>query len=116
IYWEDKLMPYIGGLGETDESLSKRGVILPSEAIYRCSTDPSIRKPYVDPATGQIDGVENRTSYLMNSLLSHKTRRYGSWSLNRFINEIGTSQFACFSERNAAVFTIANGEDPRQDD
>ena len=57
-----------------------------------------------------------RTSYLMNSLLSHKTRRYGRWNLMRFINEAGTSQFVCFSERNAAVFTLAAGGDPRQDD
>lgn len=109
-------MPYIGGVGETDESLSRRGVILPSEAIYRCPSDVSVRKPFVDPASGQIDGVEHRTSYLMNSLLSHKSRRYGHWTLLRFVNEVGTSQFACFSERNAAVFNIANDEDPRQDD
>jgi prepilin-type N-terminal cleavage/methylation domain-containing protein/prepilin-type processing-associated H-X9-DG protein len=116
IYWEDKLMPYIGGNFEADESLSKRGIILPSEAIYRCPTDPSERKPYVDPVGGQIDGVEHRTSYLMNSLLSHKSRRYGYWTLLRFVNEVGTSQFVCFSERNAAALTEANGEDPRQDD
>jgi prepilin-type processing-associated H-X9-DG protein len=52
----------------------------------------------------------------MNSLLSHKTRRYGRWTLNRFINEVGTSQFVCFSERNAAAFSVADGSDPRQDD
>jgi prepilin-type N-terminal cleavage/methylation domain-containing protein/prepilin-type processing-associated H-X9-DG protein len=116
IYWEDKLMPYIGGSQEANESLSKQGIVLPSEAIYRCPQDTSIRKPFVDSATGQIDGVENRTSYLMNSLLSHKTRRYGQWSLIRFVNEVGTSQFVCFSERNAAAFKPASGEDPRQDD
>jgi prepilin-type N-terminal cleavage/methylation domain-containing protein/prepilin-type processing-associated H-X9-DG protein len=116
IYWEDKLMPYIGGSQEANESLSKRGIILPSEAIYRCGLDPSVRRPFIDPETGQIDGVENRTSYLMNSLLSHKTRRYGQWSLPRFVNEVGTSQFICFSERNAAAFTASSGEDPRQDD
>ena len=114
IYWEDKLMPYIGGTQEANENLSRQGIILPSEAIYRCPDDPSIRKPFL--ANGQVDGVEHRTSFLMNSLLSHKTRRYGHWTLNRFINEIGTSQFIAFSERNAAVFTVANGEDPRQDD
>src|SRR5262249_41942743 len=48
--------------------------------------------------------------------LSHKTRRYGRWTLMRFVNEVGTSQFIAFSERNAAVFGVANGEDPRQDD
>jgi prepilin-type N-terminal cleavage/methylation domain-containing protein/prepilin-type processing-associated H-X9-DG protein len=116
IYWEDKLMPFIGGSQEADETLSKRGIILPSEAIYRCPTDVSVRKPFVDQATGQVDGVENRTSYLMNSLLSHKTRRYGRWTLMRFVNQVGTSQFICFSERNAAAFGVESGEDPRQDD
>src|SRR5262249_43264669 len=48
IYWEDKLMPYIGGNQEANESLSKQGIILPSEAIYRCPDDPSVRKPFVD--------------------------------------------------------------------
>ena len=116
IYWEDKLMPYVGGNAEADESLSKQGKILASEAIYRCPSDPSVRKPFIDLDSGQVDGVEHRTSYLMNSLLSHKSRRYGTWTLPRFVNEVGTSQFVCFSERNAAVFTVANGEDPRQDD
>jgi prepilin-type N-terminal cleavage/methylation domain-containing protein/prepilin-type processing-associated H-X9-DG protein len=116
IYWEDKLMPFIGGSQEANESLSRQGIILPSEAIYRCPTDTSVPKPFVDPATGQVDGVENRTSYLMNSLLSHKTRRYGRWTLMRFVNEVGTSQFVCFSERNAAAFTANSGNDPRQDD
>jgi prepilin-type N-terminal cleavage/methylation domain-containing protein/prepilin-type processing-associated H-X9-DG protein len=116
IYWEDKLMPYIGGIGEQDESISKSGRTMASEAIYRCPSDPSERKPFIDPDSGQIDGVEHRTSYLMNSLLSHKSRRYGTWTLMRFVNEVGTSQFVCFSERNAKVFTVANGEDPRQDD
>src|SRR5262245_37936429 len=26
VYWEDKLMPYIGGASEADESLARRGV------------------------------------------------------------------------------------------
>ena len=116
IYWEDKLMPHIGGTQEANESLSKRGIILPSEKIYRCPMDLSERKPYLDPDTGLVDGVANRTSYLMNSLLSHKSRRYGRWTLLRFVNEVGTSQFVCFGERNASSFSLADGEDPRQDD
>jgi prepilin-type N-terminal cleavage/methylation domain-containing protein/prepilin-type processing-associated H-X9-DG protein len=115
IYWEDELMPFIGGTQEANEALSKQGIILPSEKIYRCGSDPSQRRPFVTDA-GQIDGVENRTSYLMNSLLSHKTRRYGRWTLMRFVNEVGTSNFVCFSERNAAAFTLDAGGDPRQDD
>lgn len=116
IYWEDKLMPYIGGVGEANEALARQGVVGGSEAVYRCPADPSVRKPFVDPDTGQVDGVEHRTSYLMNSLLSHKSRRYGQWTFIRFVNEVGTSQFVCFAERNAAAFTVDSGEDPRQDD
>src|SRR5437588_4545700 len=116
IYWEDKIMPFIGGSQEANENLSKQGLILPSEKIYRCPEDLSERKPFVDPETGLVDGVENRTSYLMNSLLSHKTRRYGRWDLIRFVNQVGTSSFIAFSERNADTFTIAGGGDPRQDD
>jgi len=114
IYWEDKLMPFIGGTQEANENLSKQGIILPSEAIYRCPSDLSIRQPYVED--GIIDGVEHRTSFLMNSQLSHKTRRYGHWTLMRFINEVGTSQFIDFVERNANPLTVELGEDPRQDD
>src|SRR5262249_25298564 len=88
----------------------------PSEKIYRCPQYLSERRPFVDPETGMVDGVEHRTSYLLNSLLSHKTRRYGQWTLMRFVNEVGTSQFVRFSERNAAAFTVESGDDPRQDD
>jgi prepilin-type N-terminal cleavage/methylation domain-containing protein/prepilin-type processing-associated H-X9-DG protein len=115
IYWEDKLMPFIGGTAEANENLARQGVIVASDKIYRCPADPSERKPYVDE-TGHVDGVEHRTSYLMNSLLSHKTRRYGRWNLIRFVEEVGTSNFVCFSERNATAFTTDQGGDPRQDD
>ena len=116
IYWEDKLMPYIGGVAEANENLSKQGIILPSEAIYRCPSDATQRKPFVDTATGQIDGVENRTSYLMNSQLSHKTRRYGRWTRQRFSNEVGLSDFIGFCERRGEALKPADGNDPRQDD
>jgi prepilin-type N-terminal cleavage/methylation domain-containing protein/prepilin-type processing-associated H-X9-DG protein len=109
IYWEDKFMPYVNDPDEND-SLSKEGIIVGSDLIYRCPSDTSIRKP--DPGG---DGVWNRTSYLLNSQLSHKTRRYGRWTLSRFINEIGTSNFISFVERNAAGL-VATGADPKQDD
>jgi prepilin-type N-terminal cleavage/methylation domain-containing protein/prepilin-type processing-associated H-X9-DG protein len=115
IYWEDKIMPYVGGTQEANESLSRQGIVLPSEKIYRCPEDLSVAQPFLI-APGRVDGVENRTSYLMNSLLSHKTRRYGRWNLNRFLNEVGTSNFICFSERNATAFTLQKGGNPRQDD
>ena len=110
IYWEDKLMPFIGGTVEADPSLSKRGISTASEKLYRCPADLSPRQPAADG-----DGVWNRTSYLLNSQLSHKTRRYGRWTLLRFINEIGTSQFIAYTERNADGIA-AGGGDPKQDD
>jgi len=114
IYWEDKLMPFIGGKQEADETLSRNGQILPSESIYRCPADTTVRVPFLD--NGVVNGVEHRTSYLMNSLLSHRSRRYGQWNFNRFAFEVGTSSFICFVERQGEAFLSAYGEDPRQDD
>src|SRR5262249_31093114 len=42
IYWEDKLMPFIGGDSEANELLARQGVITASEAIYRCLSDTSV--------------------------------------------------------------------------
>ena len=53
---------------------------------------------------------------LLNSLLTHNTRRYGTWTLNRFQQTPGLSKFICMVERNAEQFTDALGNDPRQDD
>jgi prepilin-type N-terminal cleavage/methylation domain-containing protein/prepilin-type processing-associated H-X9-DG protein len=110
IYWEDKFLPYFGGNAEANGNWSKQGIISGSEAIYRCPSDLSERIPAPDG-----DGVWNRTSYLMNSQLSHKTRRYGRWTLLRFVNQVGTSRFIAFTERNADGI-IASGGDPKQDD
>ena len=68
-----------------------------------------------------MDGITNRTSYLMNSLLSHKTIRYGRWTFPRFQQEIGTSNFVAFNERDGAVIDANINDpnaatDPRQDD
>lgn len=115
IYWEDKIMPFVGGSPEANENLAKQGIFTSSQKIYRCPMDLSLIQPYIT-SSGMVDGIENRTSYLMNSLLSHMTRRYGRWDLVRFVNEVGSSQFVCFSERNAAAFTTVSGNDPRQDD
>ena len=116
IYWEDKLLPYIGGAAEADEEEAKKGVVNASESIYRCADDVSIVKPYIDPDTHQINGTENRTSYLLNSLLSHRTRRYGAWNQNRFSVEVGLSKWICLSERSAEAFGPGGEGDPRQDD
>src|SRR5439155_935580 len=53
IYWEDKLMPFLGGSQEANESLSKQVIILPSEQIFRCPDDSSESRPFVDPVTNQ---------------------------------------------------------------
>src|SRR5438874_4240756 len=105
IYWEDKLMPFIGGNTEANPNLSRQGLVTGSEALFRCPADPSIRKPADDG-----DGVWHRTSYLLNSLPSHKTRRYGQWTLPRFSQEIGTYNLICFSERNADGILASVGE------
>jgi prepilin-type N-terminal cleavage/methylation domain-containing protein/prepilin-type processing-associated H-X9-DG protein len=110
IYWEDKFLPYIGGNAEATANWSKQGIISASENVYRCPSDPSQRIPAPDG-----DGVWNRTSYLMNSQLSHKTRRYGRWTLLRFIQEVGSSNFISFVERNADGI-VNSGGDPKQDD
>jgi hypothetical protein len=38
----------------------------------------------INPSTGLVVGITNRTSYLLNSQLSHKTIRYGRWTSPRF--------------------------------
>src|SRR5262245_57269571 len=115
IYWEDKLMPFIGSEAEADENVAHQGISVSDAAIYRCLSDPSVPEPFFD-SSGQPDGIAQRTSYAMNSLLSHKSRRYGLWTFPRFSREVGTSNFVCFSERNAAAFTPPSDNDPRQDD
>jgi prepilin-type N-terminal cleavage/methylation domain-containing protein/prepilin-type processing-associated H-X9-DG protein len=116
IYWEDKLMRFIGGVQEDDENLAKQGIVTSSQSLYRCPDDLSVRRPFIDPSTGMVDGIENRTSYLLNSQLSHRTRRYGQWTFNRFLESVGTSTFISFVERNADALSLAVGGDPRQDD
>ncbi len=116
IYWEDKIMPYIGSAAESDENVAHQGTIVATNAIYRCLSDVSVPVPYIDTPGGQPAGIEHRTSYLMNSLLSHKSRRYGYWTFPRFQVEVGLSNFVCFNERNGAAFVPPSGDDPRQDD
>ena len=114
IYWEDKLMPFIGGNPEANEGLAKQGISVASDKTYRCPTDTSVVKPFIGP-DGQPDGIENRTSYLLNSQLSHKTSRWGRWNQMGLINQVGSTSFLIFSERDAAGI-VNTGNDPRQDD
>jgi prepilin-type N-terminal cleavage/methylation domain-containing protein/prepilin-type processing-associated H-X9-DG protein len=114
IYWEDKIMPYVNP-AYANESIAKGGVQVYDEKIYRCMTDISVVQPFHKP-DGTIDGITNRTSYLMNSLLSHKTRRYGRWNFPRFQYEIGSSNFVAFNERNAYAMDTDPNAEPRQDD
>ncbi|MFZ9794292.1 MAG: DUF1559 domain-containing protein [Gemmataceae bacterium] len=116
IFWADKLMPFIGSSAEADENNSIRCILGNSDKVFRCPDDVSEKKVVIDPATGLPDGVEHRISFLMNSLLSHKSRRYGAWNLNRFVNEVGTSTWIAFVERNHVPFMEINDGNPRQDD
>jgi prepilin-type N-terminal cleavage/methylation domain-containing protein/prepilin-type processing-associated H-X9-DG protein len=115
IYWEDKIMPYINN-AYANESIARGGTQVADEKIYRCTSDVTQVQPYIDPTTKQVDGITNRTSYVMNSLLSHKTRRYGRWTFPRFQYEIGSSNFVAFNERNSEFMDNDPNSDPRQDD
>jgi prepilin-type N-terminal cleavage/methylation domain-containing protein/prepilin-type processing-associated H-X9-DG protein len=115
VYWPDRLMPYIGGRQEADANLSGAGVSVATDVIFRCPEDLTKPDAYRDPDTNQIEGIEHRTSYLMNSLLCHKTRRYGHWTRQRFNDEVGLSNFISFVERRGQAFSADKGEDPRQD-
>src|SRR5882762_5878206 len=44
IYWEDKFLPFMNDSRE-DDSLSKQGLMVGSDVIYRCPDDLSIRQP-----------------------------------------------------------------------
>jgi prepilin-type N-terminal cleavage/methylation domain-containing protein/prepilin-type processing-associated H-X9-DG protein len=116
IYWEDKLMPFIGGAPEWNEALATQGISGTSSQIYRCPDDLSTPTPYINPTTNLVDGIAQRTSYLMNSQLSHKTRRYGLWTLPGLQYARGLSNFVCFVERDATQFMPPATNDPRQDD
>jgi prepilin-type N-terminal cleavage/methylation domain-containing protein/prepilin-type processing-associated H-X9-DG protein len=115
IYWEDKIMPYVNPAYAND-AIARGGVQVHDEAIYRCMSDVSRVAPFVQP-DGMVDGVANRTSYLMNSLLSHRTRRYGRWTFPRFQQEVGSSNLVAFNERDAAgILNSPQAGDTRQDD
>ena len=115
IYWEDKLMMYVNP-SYANESIAKGGTQVADERIYRCPTDISTPVP-VRLADGTVDGIADRSSYLMNSQLSHKTIRYGRWSFPRFQYEMGTSNFVAYNERDAAgILASPQAGDPRQDD
>ncbi len=120
IYWEDRIMPYVNPSSAND-SIARGGVQVADARIYRCPSDPSRVLPYVTPSTGVVDGITNRTSYLLNSQLTHRTVRYGRWTFPRFQSDIGTSNFVCMNERDGAVMDANINDpvaatDPRQDD
>jgi prepilin-type N-terminal cleavage/methylation domain-containing protein len=114
VYWEDKIMPYVNAAYAND-AIARGGTQVADAKIFRCMSDTSRVEPFIDDQT--LDGIANRTSYLMNSLLTHKTRRYGRWTLPRIQIDIGTSNFVAFNERNATgIIASPQGGGPRQDD
>ena len=111
IYWADMIMPWVNP-GTANEATDQGGVQVHDELIFRCPSDNARPHPYVG-AQGTA-GIANRTSYLMNSLLSHKTRRFGHWNRVRFQHEIGLSNFVAFNERDSDGSDDA--PESRQDD
>ena len=115
IYWEDKIMPYVNPSYASD-SIATGGTQVADAAIFRCLSDISMVEPYTRD-DGSIDGIRHRTSYLLNSLMSHKTRRYGRYTFPRIQYEIGTSNFIIMNERNAqGLLDSPQSGEPRQDD
>jgi prepilin-type N-terminal cleavage/methylation domain-containing protein/prepilin-type processing-associated H-X9-DG protein len=116
IYWEDKIMPFVGSAVEANEAAVRAGQNNPDEAIFRCPDDLSVRSVFFEG--GQPAGWANRTSYLLNSQLSHKTRRWGRWNLMGFLDRVGTSNFIAYCERDAEAILadVVLAGDPRQDD
>src|SRR2546423_891138 len=43
IYWEDKLMPYPGGVGDANPNLAQQAFLSAAQRLYRCPSDPSPR-------------------------------------------------------------------------
>ena len=60
--------------------IAKRGIRSPTEKIYPLPGRHLDRSAVRRTRPASVDGIANRTSYLMNSQLSHKTRRYGRWN------------------------------------
>ena len=113
IFWEDKIMPYVNP-AFADEEIARGGVQIYEEKIYRCMSDTSRSRPFVQD--GETDGIADRSSYLMNSLLTHKSKRYGRWTLPRFQQEVGLSNFISMNERDADGLAADPDADSRQDD
>jgi prepilin-type processing-associated H-X9-DG protein len=108
-------MPYVNA-SAANEAIARGGTQVADETIFRCTSDVSVPRPY-RAQDGTINGINDRTSYLLNSLLTHKTRRYGRWSLPRFQADLGSSNFVALNERDAAGILLSPyAGDPRQDD
>src|SRR5258708_5659827 len=60
IYWEDKIMPYIGGGGETHETPSPPRTILPRQTISPCPTHPFVLPPLLRPVSAPRDARTQR--------------------------------------------------------
>ncbi len=98
VCWEDKIMPYVNPL-YADESVAKGGTQVSDATIFRCLSDISRVEPFVGD-DGVTDVVSNRTNYLLSSLMTHKTRRYGLYTFTRIQFEIGTSRDRHFEFRD----------------
>ena len=115
IYWEDKIMPYVNA-SYANEAIAQGGTQVYDEKIFRCLSDTSRVEPFLED-DGKPRGIANRTSYLLNSLLTHRSRRYGTWTFPRIQSEIGTSNFVSLNERDAeGIMKSPVAGDARQDD
>lgn len=91
----------------------------PPQATEKKSDEGSPDPKGISPENPEEDRLQprlsHRTSYLLNSLLTHKTRRYGLYTWKRLHEETTPSRFAVMVERDAKGIENENA-DPRQDD
>ncbi len=140
-YWEDSLLPFLASTAESQAEIHKKGKILAAAKVFRCPSDPYEAEPVtagtiamgqgpgtMPPAGGDgpppgLDMEENtdtiglghRTSYLLNSLLTHKTRRWGTPDWRKLQETTYPPSFAVMIEADYKGI-VADRQDPRQDD
>ena len=139
-YWEDSLLPFLASNTEVQAEIHKKGKILATAKVFRCPSDPyepeAVTAGTSAGGSGLIDlggegplsggdnldreiagtiGLGHRTSYLLNSLLTHKTRRWGTPDWRKLQETTHPASFAIMIEGDYKGI-LTDRQDPRQDD
>ena len=118
--WVAVLQPALNQTG--DVPIGKRATAPHDNSVCIKSFVAVQRARFINPVASFAGPFEAAYSEIVGTrwprriVTKTESRRYGRWNLMRFVNEVGSSQFLSFSERNAAVFTLEVDGNPRQDD